>query len=188
MNKFTSARIQPTPMKTTIVSALTLLALALSVRGAEVTAKLSEVHLCCQACVTGVDKALTEAKVTGVTAKADRPTKTVSLTGADTASVQKAADALVAAGYFGKSDNSSIKIAADTGAKGQKTQSLKVEGVHLCCNACVTAVDEAVKKVAGVKEQDAKRNAKTFTVTGDFSDKELFEALQKAGLTGKVAK
>jgi copper chaperone CopZ len=136
--------------------------------------------------VTGVDKALTDVK--GVTAKADRTAKTVVLTAADAATVQKAADALVAAGYFGKSDNPAIKIKSDTGAKGQKAQSLKIEGVHLCCDKCVSSVDEAVKKVAGVKEQDAKKNAKTFTVTGDFNDKELFEALNKAGLTGKISK
>jgi hypothetical protein len=39
-----------------------------------------------------------------------------------------------------------------------------------------------------VKEQTAKKGAKSFEVTGDFNDKEAFAALQKAGLTGKVAK
>jgi copper chaperone CopZ len=52
----------------------------------------------------------------------------------------------------------------------------------------VTAVDKAVKSVPGVKEQNAKKNAESFDVTGDFNDKEVTDALQKAGLTGKVAK
>jgi copper chaperone CopZ len=174
-------------MKSIVVS--TLLAafpLAGISQGADASVKLSDVHLCCGACVTAVDKALAEVK--GVTGKADRATKSIVLTGADVAVVQKGADALVAAGYFGKSDNPAVKLNADTGAKGQKVQSLKIEGLHLCCNQCVSAVDETVKKVAGVKEQDATRNAKTFTVKGDFNDKEVFDALQKAGLTGKVAK
>ena len=79
-------------------------------------------------------------------------------------------------------------VASDTGAKGKKVQALKLEGVHLCCGRCVTAVDKAVKSVAGVKEHTAKKNAESFEVTGDFNDKEVFDALQKAGLTGKVAK
>jgi hypothetical protein len=32
----------------------------------------------------------------------------------------------------------------------------------------------------------AAKGAKSFTVTGDFNDKQVFDALQKAGLTGKV--
>jgi len=153
---------------------------------AETTTKISDVHLCCQSCVKGVDKAMADVK--DVTATVDKDAGTVTLTGADKASVQKAADALVAAGYYGKSSNKEIKLASDTGAKGKKVESLKLEGVHLCCPKCVTAVDKAVKSVPGVKEQNAKKNAESFDVTGDFNDKEVTDALQKAGLTGKVAK
>jgi hypothetical protein len=49
-------------------------------------------------------------------------------------------------------------------------------------------VDHAVKSVAGVKEQTATKGAKSFEVTGDFNDQEVFTALQKEGLTGKVGK
>ena len=44
-----------------------------------------------------------------------------------------------------------------------------------------------MKSVPGVKEQTAKKNAESFEVTGDFNDKEVTDALQKAGFTGKVA-
>jgi copper chaperone CopZ len=118
----------------------------------------------------------------------DKDEGTVTLTGPDKASVQKAADALVAAGYYGKSSNEEIKLASDTGAKGKKVETLKLEGVHLCCGKCVSSVDKAVKSVPGVKEQTAKKNAESFEVTGDFNDKEVTDALQKAGFTGKVAK
>jgi|ERR1041385_2520037 copper chaperone CopZ len=161
------------------------LLLPLSVR-AEVSTKIIGVHLCCPSCVKGVEKAVGDAK--DVTAKVDKDAGTVTLTGPDKAAVQKAADVLVAAGYFGKSSNQDIRIISDTGAKGKKVETLKLEGVHLCCGKCVSAVDKAVKSVPGVKEQTAKKNAESFDVTGDFDDKEVINALQKAGLTGKVAK
>jgi len=148
--------------------------------------KITDVHLCCKSCVTGVQNAVET--VPAVKAEVDQDGRTVTLTGPDDATVQKAADALVAAGYFGKSADSKIKLNANSGAKGKKVQSLKIEGVHLCCGKCVKAVDHAVKSVAGVKEQTAVKGAKSFEVTGDFNDQEVIEALQKEGLSGKVEK
>jgi copper chaperone CopZ len=173
-------------MRNTLACFLMAATLAFSARGAEVTTTLSEVHLCCQSCVKGVQKAV--AKVDGVTAAADEDGRTVTLTGPDEAAVQKGADALVAAGYFGKSSNPAIKISADTGAKGEKVQSLTVEGVHLCCAKCVKAVNAALETVPGVKGNTAEKNAKSFTITGDFEDKAALAALQKIGLTGQVSK
>lgn len=127
-------------------------------------------------------------EIKDVKADVDQDAETVSLTGPNKAAVQKAADALLNAGYFGKSSESGIKMNIDTGAKGKKVQTLKLEGVHLCCGKCVSTVDKAVKSVSGVKGHTAKKNAESFEVTGDFNDKEVLSALQKAGLTGKVAK
>jgi copper chaperone CopZ len=173
-------------MKYLIASIATAFALSLSIQAADVSAKLTDVHLCCQSCVKGVSNAV--AKVSGVTAMADMDEGTVSLTGPDTASVQKAADALVAAGYFGKSSNPDIKIVSDTGAKGEKMQSLQVAGVHLCCGKCVKSVNTALESVPGVKANTATKGAKSFEVTGDFNDREVFAALQKTGLTGHAGK
>ena len=172
-------------MKMIALPLASLLLLAFSTPAAEVTAKISDVHLCCKGCVNGVDKAVGE--VEGAKAVADPDAGTVTLSGADRATVQKAADALVKAGYFGKSQDN-IHLDASTGAKNEKVQSLKLEGVHLCCGKCVKAVDRAVKAVPGAKEHNAVKGAKSFEVTGDFNDKELVSALQKEGLTGKVAK
>lgn len=173
-------------MKTilSIVTATVAVALGLvtQAQAADVTAKISNVHLCCKSCVTGVEK--TVAKVDGLTAAVDKDARTVTLSGADAATVQKGADALVAAGYFGTS--SDVKIKSATGAKGQKVSGMQISGVHLCCAKCVTAVDEAVKSVSGVKAHTAEKNAKSFEVSGDFNDKEVFGALEKAGLTGKA--
>ena len=105
----------------------------------------------------------------------------------DQATVQKAADALVAAGYFGTSSDPAIKLKAMSGAKKGKVQSLKVTGVHLCCDKCVTSVNDTLSKVAGVKANTATKGAESFEVTGDFKSKAVFTALNKAGLAGKVA-
>ena len=173
-------------MKTILASVAMAFALAFSIQAADVSVKLSGVHLCCQGCVKGVQA--TAGTVPGATVSADSDAGTVSLTGPDKATVQKAVNALVAAGYFGKSSDDGIKLKAKTGAKGKQVQSLEVEGVHLCCGKCVKAVNEALGTVNGVKANTAAKNAKSFTVTGDFNDRDVFTALQKAGLTGKAGK
>src|ERR1041385_7434131 len=121
-------------MKLIIASLILALTAAVSAK-AESSAKLTDVHLCCQSCVKGVDKAVS--KVEGVKATSDMDEKTVSLTAPDTATLQKAVDALVAAGYYGKSSDPAIKVSAETGAKDQKVQSLQVADTHLCCTSCV---------------------------------------------------
>ncbi len=156
---------------------------AIAVQADEV--KLTNVHLCCGACVKGVEKVA--AKVSGASVTVDKDGGTVTISSSSKAAIQQTVDALITAGYYGKSSDASIKIAANTGAKDGKVQSLKVEGVHLCCGKCVTAVQDALGKVPGVKGNTAEKNVKTFEVTGDFSPKAVFDALNGAGLTGKVA-
>jgi copper chaperone CopZ len=171
-------------MKITALALASALALTAAVRAADVTVKISDVHLCCKGCVTGAEKAV--GAVDGAKATADQEAGSVTLTGPDAATVQKAADALVKAGYFGKSSDPDIKLNANSGAKGEKVHSLQIEGVHLCCAKCVKAVDKAVKSVPGAENQTATKDAKSFEVTGDFNDQEVMTALQKAGLAGKV--
>jgi len=173
-------------MKTFAVIALMSVAFMVSALAADSQAKITDVHLCCKSCVTGVQSAIEN--VPGAKAEVDQDARTVTLTGPDDGTVRKAAEALVAAGYFGTSSDSKVKLNAASGAKGEKVQSLKIEGVHLCCGKCVKAVDRAVKSVAGVKEHTALKGAKSFEVTGDFNDQEVFTALQKEGLSGKIAK
>ena len=168
-------------MKLFLASLVTVFALAVSAQ-ADVTAKIEKVHLCCDSCVKGVNKAIEG--VSGVTADSDKDAMTVILKGPDKATVQKAADALIEAGYWGES--SDVKIESMTGAKDKKVQTAKITGVHLCCPKCVKAVDKITKGVSGVASEDATKGAKSFTVTGDFNEKELMDALQKGGLTGKI--
>ena len=69
-----------------------VLAVSSSPAAAEVTSKISDVHLCCKGCVDGVNKAVSQ--VDGAKATVDSDAGTVTLSGADKATVQKAADAL----------------------------------------------------------------------------------------------
>jgi copper chaperone CopZ len=172
-------------MKAILLPLAVFVSLTLTSSAADVTSKLSDVHLCCKGCVNGVEKAV--GAVEGAKAEIDADAGTVTLSGPNKATVQKAANALVKAGYFGKSEGG-VKLDSATGATGKNVQSVRVEGVHLCCGKCVKAVDKAVKSVNGAKQHNATKGAKTFEVTGDFNDKELFAALQKEGLAGKVAK
>jgi len=99
--------------------------------------------------------------------------------------VQKAADALLAAGFFGKSSDPTIKLNTETGAKNQTVTSIEIEGLHLCCGKCVKSVNEVLGSVPGVTGNTAVKGAKAFEVTGNFKDKYVFDALQKEGLTGR---
>jgi|SRR6266850_3479257 len=173
-------------MKNIIASLIITLALTPAVWASDVSDKLTDVHLCCPSCVKGVQKAVAE--VPGVTASASQDEATVTLTGPDNATVQKAVDALVAAGYFGKSGDPAIMMKNKTGAKNQMVKSLEIEGVHLCCGKCVKAVSTALGEVSGVTGNTATKGAKSFVVNGDFNDKDVFTALQKAGLAGQAAK
>ena len=173
-------------MKRILTLASVIVAFAWSVQAADTSVKLSGVHLCCDGCVKGVDKALSS--VTGAKAQSDKDAGTVTINAPDKATAQKAVDALVAAGYFGKSSDAAIKVTANSGAKNGKVQSLKVTGVHLCCNKCVTSVTDALSKVPGVKGNTAAKGAESFEVTGDFNAKDAFAELNKAGLSGKAGK
>ncbi len=173
-------------MKNILALVSVLVAVGCSVQAADTSVKLSNVHLCCNGCVKGVDKALSG--VTGATAQSDKDARTVTIKAPDRAAAQKAVDAIVAAGYFGTSSDPAIKVISHSGEKGGKVKSLKVSGVHLCCNKCVTTVNDALANVAGVKGNTAAKGAESFEVTGDFSEKQVFAALNKAGLSGKAAR
>jgi len=171
-------------MKTLLISSMVTLAAMVGLQ-AEETTTITNVHLCCKGCILGAEKAVGTAQ--GVTVSANQDAGTLTLTGPDKASLQRAANALVRAGYYGKSADSAVILKCDTGAQGKQVQSLDIEGVHLCCAKCAKAVERAVKSVPGVANQDAMKGVKKFTVSGDFNDKAVFEALEKEGLAGKVA-
>ena len=172
-------------MKSVLFSMVSLLALAPLTQAADVTVTLTKVHMCCDKCVNAANKVV--AKVDGATGVADKTARTIVVTAPDNATAQKAVDALVKAGFYGESSDDSIKVDKETGAKGEKVQTLKIKNVHLCCPSCVKAVNKALADVPGVTANTAAKGVEVFEVTGDFKDSDVFDALQKAGLTGKVA-
>jgi copper chaperone CopZ len=150
---------------------------------ADYTVTLSDVHMCCGNCVKGVDAALTS--VTGAKGVGSQEKTNIVITAPDQATAQKAVNALVMAGYFGKSSDAAIKVDAPSNAPAGSVKTMSVSGVHLCCGKCVTAVKDVVAKVNGAKAgDDLKQKATSFTVTGDYNAANLFAELNKAGLAG----
>lgn len=172
-------------MKLRIALLLSWITSVVSLVAGDVSVKISDVHLCCDKCVKGAEKAISS--VPGATPTSDKAAGSITITAADTATLQKAADALIAGGYFGTSSDPEVKLEAKAGAKKGKVQSLKITGVHLCCDKCVARVNEAVTKVNGVKATTAAKGVESFEVTGDFKSKAVFTALHKAGLSGKAS-
>ena len=161
--------------------ALVVLSIA-AVASAEEKVTLTGVHDCCKKCTEGLKKAV--ATTPGVKAEINK--STVVLTG-ENADLQKAVDAIAAAGYTGTSDQADVKVPVAS-APDEQVKSLTISGTHICCGKCVTAVDKAVKSVPGVKSDTAAKGVDHFDVTGDFNAKDLMAALAKAGFTGTATK
>jgi copper chaperone CopZ len=147
---------------------------------ADATATMEKTHLCCQSCLKAAEKAVTSVK--GATAKCDAKAGTVTITAPDAEAAQKAVDALVQAGFYGKVTGAKLKEEAATG----KATSATVSEIHNCCKKCTTAINNAVKNAPGVKGEAGLKET-TFTLTGDFQTQALVDALHAAGFHAKVA-
>lgn len=165
------------------VLALSLSLALVSSSQAETKVTLNGVHLCCKSCVTGVEKAVS--KVQGASVVADKDARTVTITAPDDQTAQQAVNFVQVAGYYGTTSATNIRLRDASKMKDQKVQSLEVKGVHLCCQKCVDAVNKALADVSDVKGNTAEKGAEAFTVTGDFNAKDVFVALNKAGLSGR---
>lgn len=178
-------------MKVFRITALSGLVLALAMTTAnagDVTVK--NVHVCCGACVKGAKKALGD--VDGVSgANADRDSKTISFTATDEKSAQAGIKALAKAGFHGKAAHGDKVLAfPKSGAKKDaKSDSITLNGVHLCCMGCVRAAKKAVNDVKGVDVIDVDRKEKTVTLKGSgIKVAEAVAALNKAGFHGSLKK
>jgi copper chaperone CopZ len=75
-------------------------------------------------------------------------------------------------------------LLALAGAARAETK-VELKGVHLCCDGCVKAVGEILKKVDGVKgECDKAEKTITLTAADAKTVKKAIEALVKAGFHG----
>ena len=166
-------------------AALSAVALLVTVGSAvaETKVTVSNVHLCCGACVTAVNKAL--ADIDGITHESDRQAKTVAITAASDEAAQKAVTALQEAGFYGKSDNEKAKFAEVKAPEG-KVKRLELTGVHNCCGQCNTAINKALGGVDGVASNTAKAKESSFVVEGDFSAAAVVSALLDIGFAVQV--
>jgi copper chaperone CopZ len=145
---------------------------------AETKVTVSKTHLCCPACLSGVEEALADVK--GVTHVSDQKAKTIEITADSDESAQAAIDALAAAGFYGTLDNDKLKY-KDIKTPSGKVQRLELAGIHNCCGACTQAIKKAIKTVDGVKAETVKAKQTEFVVEGDFSATDLVKALLDAG-------
>lgn len=139
------------------------------------------VHLCCGACVKGVNKVLPDAEV-------DRNAETVTITAADKAAAEKAIAALTGAGFGGTAtfDGKPLPLPPAGVEEGATSDKVVFTGVHLCCGGCVKAAEKALADVGDVSVD---RKAKTVTVTGEkISHEKAYAALVGSGFYGKIAK
>ena len=169
-------------MKVAILSVAACLFGLLNLSQADTKVTLSNVHLCCGQCVSLAKKA-TE-KIEGVTVTPSQESKTIVINAADDKGAEAALKALTEAGFYGKSDND--KLAITTKAPKGKAEKEEVVGPHNCCGACVTALKKVVNAVPGVTGIDIKAKTKSFTVTGNFEQSELIQALNNAGFYATI--
>ncbi|WP_395749299.1 hypothetical protein [Prosthecobacter sp.] len=168
---------------------LSILALTASVR-AETTLTMTGVHNCCGSCAKGIIKAGSIGE--GVTIDVPEKSTTVTITSKKKGDAMKAAEAIIAGGYFGKiegaeSDSKKSTSKPATAAKPEaKMAKATVSGVHLCCKKCEVAAANAVKTVPGITKSDIVAKATSFTVEGEFTKSELETALNAAGFAGDI--
>ena len=143
--------------------------------------KVTGIHNGCPGCTNVLNKTLGEAGATNVKST---PTE-VSFSVADAAAADKAAKALFDAGFAGKVEGA--KTPEAVGAKGVKSKTIKVAGVHNCCGQCLKGLTEAVK---GLGTNDLKAKATTFTITSDteLDAEAVVAALRKAGYNARIEK
>lgn len=136
-------------------------------------------HLCCKSCVKAAVKA-----VDSVGAKdpvADRKAGTLKFAVADLKVAAKALEAIGRAGFHGDTGIKGLPFKDDSGVKPGKRTTLKLSGVHNCCNSCAKPLKAAIMSVEGVKEVDLAKKATSFTVTGEFDGAAVIKAMNGAG-------
>jgi copper chaperone CopZ len=172
-------------MKTLALSLALVLGWGIQVgNGAETTVKLTGMHICCGGCTKAIVAATKD--LAGAKVAVDQDAEEVTITAESKDAAQKAIDAILAAGYHGKTDNTDVKVADDSGAKAGNVKRLTVSGIHNCCGACTTAIKKALKEVSGVQADTCKAKLTSFVVEGDFDAQAVVKALNDVGFHVKV--
>jgi mercuric ion binding protein len=166
---------------TPIVAIVSVTCVTVSVRAAEVTLHVKNIHMCCEGCAEEIAEILK--KVKGVsTVSTDEKAGSASFSATDEMTAQTAIDALAAGGFFGDLGlTKGIAFKNDSGVKPGIVKSLTVTGFHNTCGGCAASFRAAVKGVKGVTGHNVKAKVSTAEVTGEFDAAELVKALNRAG-------
>lgn len=156
-----------------------LITLAPQSARAEVTVKISKMHLCCGACVKGVEGALE--KVEGAKVEVNQDDASAVVTAPDAKTARRAIGAISRAGFHGQTDHKKLKMPENSGVKSGVIERLELVGVHNCCGGCNKAIKAAIASVDGVQADTAKAKSKTLVVEGKFDGLAVVNALNKAG-------
>jgi periplasmic mercuric ion binding protein len=172
-------------MKTTLAFLSVCL---LSVPALASEATVTKSHLCCPGCVKAVESTL--GKVEGLSnVSVDQDAKSIRFEAADKKTARKGLRALAKAGFGGegKVDGKLVKLPAPNIEEGATAGEVKLTHVHLCCGACVKAVEGAVSKVEGVAAVTCDRETGTCVATGEnVSIAGVLQALRDAGFNGTL--
>ena len=126
----------------------------------------------------------------GITkAGTDRNTKLIAFQAATKEDAIAALESLAKEGFYGTATFGKEEMKwPDSGAKkGVKVPTVVVEGVHLCCGACVTGAKEALEKLPNAAEIDIDRTSEIITVKGkELDEAEVIAALNKGGFYAKI--
>jgi len=142
--------------------------------------KVTGVHNCCPGCTMNITETLTKAGATNVKVEKQE----ISFTSDTPAPVLRA---LYAAGYAGKVEGDGVRQPGiRRNLADVKGKSLKFEGIHACCGACVAGINKAL---APLGKTDIKAKATSFTVTSEneISADQVVKALRDAGFNARPA-
>lgn len=151
----------------------------------ETQVRLKGVHLCCGGCVDAV--AVAAKSVPGVAVYCDMSNRTVTITAKDDAAVQKALDAIAAAGLHGETGNAHLAMKVERNIPPGKVRRLKISDIHNCCGPCYQAIKDAIDSVEGVTGDTAQPGKTAFEVRGNFDAAALVRSLNAAGFHAKVS-
>ena len=172
-------------MKTFLMSLAACL-IAVPLAAGEVT--IAKSHICCGGCVKAIEKTLAE--VEGVTeVSVNQDDKSVSFQTGDAKIARQAVRKLALAGFAGEAKHAGkvVKLPAPKIEKGTKADTVTFNRMHLCCGACVKAVEGAVTKVDGVESASCDRDKGRCTVTGKNVDVlAVLNSLRDAGFNGTI--
>lgn len=146
-----------------------------------VIVEITEIHLCCGACVKAVEKA---AKIDGVQVEVIQDEGSAELTAGTYDDIQSALEAIAKAGFAGKIEDETQANKVhfpEIKTPDANVKKLTVRHIHNCCRGCSDAIIEAIESVDGVESNTVKPKVEEFTVEGNFDAGAVVEALQDAG-------